>query len=290
MSPVKQQMEEKNLKENPYCKTCGKELPENADFCPACGETTHKVGITYVKHDKGGVRGGQVIAIIIGGFLILVSIPFLFGGGTLLGINGVLDQGNGYIGVDDVDFVTGTQMIVGKEFDIEDMVIDDHDGSPGWVWEPSVGDFVTFKITADSNDGKDVFIGIVEDNDAMMYLNDAEYDYITKFNMEDYRRDPYISYTRHSGDQLLSAPTELNIWVEEVSGPGRQTLTWSPEPGNYWLVLMNADGTQNVNVDTSLAVKIPILGNIGAGLLLGGIFAMAFGVAIVYFGAIKPRA
>jgi hypothetical protein len=285
---VKQIMDEHKIKENPYCKKCGKSLPDRADYCPACGETTHKTGITYVKHGNGGVRGGQVIAILIGGLLILVSVPILFAGGALLGVNGVLDQGGGYIGVDDIDFVTSTYAIVGKELDIEDVVIDG-DGPPGWVWEPTVGDFVTFKVSADSNEGKDVFIGIVEDDDAMMYLKDVEYDYLTEFNMDDYRRDPHIQYRRHSGGELTTLPTETDIWVAEVSGPGEQTLRWSPEPGNYWLVIMNEDGSPDVNVETGLAVKVPILGNIGGGLFLGGFVVFAMGVAIVYFGAIKPR-
>ena len=280
-------MDEIITKENPYCKTCGKDLPSNADFCPACGETTHKSGITYVKPNKGGIRGGQIIAIIMGGFLILISIPFLFGGGALLGVGGVFDQGDGYIGVDNVDLITSTQVIVAKELDIEDMVIDD---STRWNWNPSVGDFVTFKITADSNDGKDVFIGIVEDNHAMNYLKDVEYDYLTDFDVENYRHDPYIRYRRSSGDELTTLPTDVNIWEAEVSGPGLQTLRWSPEPGNYWLVIMNEDGSQDVNVETSMGAKVPIVGSIGRGMFLGGFVALAIGVAVVYYGAVKPRA
>ena len=280
-------MDEIITKENPYCKTCGKDLPSNADFCPACGETTHKSGITYVKPNKGGIRGGQIIAILMGGFLILISIPFLFGGGALLGVGGVFDQGDGYIGVDNVDLITSTQVIVAKELDIEDMVIDD---STRWNWNPSVGDFVTFKITADSNDGKDVFIGIVEDNHAMNYLKDVEYDYLTDFDVENYRHDPYIRYRRSSGDELTTLPTDVNIWEAEVSGPGLQTLKWSPEPGNYWLVIMNEDGSQDVNVETSMGAKVPIVGSIGRGMFLGGFVALAIGVAVVYYGAVKPRA
>ena len=283
-------MDEIITKENPYCKTCGKDLPSNADFCPACGETTHKSGITYVKPNKGGIRGGQIIAILMGGFLILISIPFLFGGGALLGVGGVFDQGGGYIGVDNVDLITSTQVIVAKELDIEDMVIDEIDDSTRWNWNPSVGDFVTFKITADSNDGKDVFIGIVEDNHAMNYLKDVEYDYLTDFDVENYRHDPYIRYRRSSGDELTTIPTDVNIWEAEVSGPGLQTLRWSPEPGNYWLVIMNEDGSQDVNVETSMGAKVPIVGSIGRGMFLGGFVALAIGVAVVYYGAVKPRA
>ncbi len=118
---VNRQMDEINQNEKPYCKTCGKELPNNADFCPACGETTHKSAITYVRRDRGGIRGGQIIAILVGGFLILVSLPVLFGGGALLGVSGVFDQGNGYLGINDIDLMTSTQVIVAKEMDIEDM-------------------------------------------------------------------------------------------------------------------------------------------------------------------------
>lgn len=283
-------MDEKRIEEKPFCKKCGNALPDNSDFCPACGETTHKTGITYVKHDKGGIRGGQVIAILLGGFLILVSIPVLFGGGALLGVGGVLDQGNGYIGIDDVDLRTSTQVIVAKELDIEDMVIDEIDHTTRWAWNPTVGDLITFRITADSNDGKDVFIGIIDEYQASSYLNDVEYDYLTDFNMEDYRKDPYIRYRRSPGDELTTAPTDVNVWEAEISGPGTQTLTWSPEPGNYWLVIMNEDGSPDVDVETSMAVKIPIIGNIGRGLFLGGFVTLAIGVAVVYYGAVKPRA
>ena len=283
-------MDEIITKENPYCKTCGKDLPSNADFCPACGETTHKSGITYVKPNKNGIRGGQIIAIIMGGFLILISIPILFGGGAMLGVGGVFNQGDGYIGIDNVDLITSTQVIVAKELDIEDMVIDEIDDSNRWNWNPTVGDFVTFKITADSNDGKDVFIGIVEDDHAMNYLKDVEYDYLTDFDVDDYCHDHHISYRRSTGDELTTLPTDVTIWEAEVSGSGMQTLKWSPEPGNYWLVIMNEDGSQDVNVETSMGVKVPIIGSIGRGMFLGGFVALAIGVAVVYYGAVKPRA
>lgn len=282
-------MDENIANENPYCKKCGNALPNNADYCPACGETTHKTGITYIKNDRGGMRGGQVVAILIGGFLILVSLPFLFGGSALLGVNGFLDQGNGYIGIDDFNLVTSTQVIVAKELDLEDMVIEDMDGPERWVWKPDVGDFVTFRVTADSNDNEDVFIGIVEADDATEFLRGVEYDYLTDLDVEDHRRDPFITYRRNPGDELTTLPADTDIWVVEVSGPGEQTLTWSPEPGNYWLVIMNEDGSPDVDVESSFAVKVPIIGSIGRGLFLGGVVALAVGVLIVYYGAVKPR-
>jgi hypothetical protein len=34
---------------------------------------------------------------------------------------------------------------------------------------------------------------------------------------------------------------------------------------------------------------VPILSSIGRGLFLGGLVSLAFGVAVIYFGAIKSR-
>jgi hypothetical protein len=282
-------MDQKITKENPYCKKCGNDLPSNADFCPACGETTHKSEISYIKPNKGGTSGGQVVAILLGGFLILIAIPFLAGGSALLGVNSILDQGSDYIGVDNVDMYTSTQVLVAKELDIRDLDIDNDDEIPRWVMENKLGDLVTIRISADSHDGKDVFIGIVEEADALEYLSGIEYDYINNFQMETYN-DPDISYRRHSGDEVTTLPTDLDIWVAETSGPGEQTLTWSPDTGNYWMVIMNEDASQEVDIETGFAVKVPIIGNIGGGLFFGGFVAMTLGVAIVYYGAIKPRA
>jgi ribosomal protein L37E len=280
-------MEESNEKEVVYCRKCGEEMSKNATFCPSCGTPKDRKEITYIKSRGSGIGFGNVVAIIVGGLFILVGISVLFAGGALMGVTGVLDQGGGFIGVDNVDIETNTQMLVAKELD---MMVDDFEGPPNWVWEPDIGDFVTIKIKADSDDDKNVFIGIVEEREAIEYLDTVEYDQISDFQMDDGRRSqPYIEYRYHPGDQLETAPIELDIWVSEVHGSGEQTLTWSPEAGRYWLVIMNQDGSPNVDVDVGFSVKIPILGNIGRGLFVGGLLVLGLGVAIIYFGVIKPR-
>jgi hypothetical protein len=204
-----------------------------------------------------------------------------------MGVTDYFDQGGGFIGVDNIDLATSTQMLVGKDMDIH---IDDVDGPPHWMWEPRVSDLVTIKIKAESNTGEDIFIGIVDVSDAYSVFGDVAYDQITEYSADDVRgRYPYIEYRYHPGSVITVSPTELDIWVAEVSGSGEQTLTWSPDIGNYWVVIMNEDGSANVDVEAGVAVKIPILGSIGRGLFVGGLVLLSFGVAIVYFGAIRPR-
>lgn len=281
-------MEESNSNEKKdYCKKCGSIMPENADFCESCGAPRRQSEITYVKSRGTGHNGWKAVAIIMGGLIILTSIPFLFGGGALMGVTEWLDQGGGYIGVDNVDLSTSTQVLVGKELDI---YMSEMDYPSHWMWEPDLGDLVTVKIKAESNNGEAIFIGIADAEDAYAVFGDAAYDQVTKFRMEDFRdKYPYVEYRYHSGHALNVTPADLDIWVTEISGVGEQTLTWSPESGNYWLIIMNADGSANVDIQTGVGAKVPILGNIGRGLFVGGLVLLAVGVAIVYFGAIKPR-
>lgn len=279
-------MESSNEKKN-YCNKCGSEMPQNADFCENCGAQKEYKEITYVKSRGSGNSFGKVVAILAGGFFIMIAIPILFSGGALMGISDVFDQGGGFIGVDNIDFETSTQMLVAKELDV---YIDDFDGPPHWMWEPSIEDLVTFKVKAESNTGDNVFIGIVEAGDAYAVFGDVAYDQINQFVMEDVRgHSPYIEYRYHPGEVLNMTPADLDIWVTSVSGSGEQSLTWSPEIGHFWLVIMNEDASANVDIEAGVAAKIPILSNIGSGLFVGGLVLLGIGVAIVYFGAIKPR-
>lgn len=280
-------MEESNSNEKKdYCAKCGSIIPTGADFCESCGAPKRHGDITYVKSQGGVSNGWKAVAIIIGSLMIMGSIPFLFGGGALMGITDFFDQGGGYIGIDNIDLSTDTQFLIGKEMDI---YMDELDGPSHWMWEPDFEDIVTLKIKAESNHGESVFIGIIEADDASELFSNAAYDQVTDFRMEDFRDEPYIDYRYHAGQALNITPTDLDIWVAEVSGAGEQTLTWVPESGNFWLVIMNMDGSADVDVEIGAGAKVPILDNIGRGLFVGGLVLLAAGVAIVYFGAIKPR-
>jgi hypothetical protein len=287
-------MENSDEKNMIYCRKCGSTMPRYAEFCRSCGTSREVKEIKYVKVRGRGDGLGRAIAIIFGGLFILIAVPILFSGGALMGITDMFDQGGGYIGIDSVNFQTTTQLLVAKEMDIH---IDDWDSTNNWrrfpgsaaIWEPDIGDIVTIKIKADSNTGDDIFIGIIRDSDAYRIFGDVAYDQITDFEIEELGRYPHIEYRYHSGEQLTIAPTDIDVWVAQVSGSGEQTLEWSPDLGSYWLVIMNKDASANVNVETGFAVRMPILGIIGKGLFVGGLVLLAFGVVIVYFGAIRPR-
>lgn len=281
-------MENSNEKKDTiFCRNCGNEISKYASFCESCGTLVMNHEIRYVRPRGTGNNLGKAVAILLGGFFILISIPILFAGGALMGVSDVFNQGEGYIGIQDIQFQTSTQALIFKELDI---YFDEYDIPPDWLWKPDFSDWATLRIKADSNNDDNVFIGIIEADDANAVFSDVAYDQVVEFRMDRLRnRDPHIRYRYHSGDPLEIPPTEIDVWVASVSGSGEQTLTWSPEAGNFWFIIMNEDGSSSIGVDTGVAVKIPILDNIGRALFFGGIVLLGLGVVIIYFGVIRPR-
>jgi hypothetical protein len=66
-------------------------------------------------------------------------------------------------------------------------------------------------------------------------------------------------------------------------------VTWTPSTGEYWVVIMNADGSKGVDANVQVGVRVTILSWIGGGLLIGGLFVAMIGVVVIYFGAIRRR-
>jgi len=270
-----------------YCKKCGGELEEGAEFCPGCGASLVERNVTYRKQSTGGWDAGRVIAVVFGGFMILVGLPLALAGTALMGVTSTMDDGAGYIGVRGFDFETATQALVFREMHVEDIVIERVQSPMTRYWTPRPGDFIKMKFTLESNNGKEVFVGIVEEADVLGYLGSSRYESVTEFRMRDpLDRQPYIGYRLHGGDEITVSPMSLSIWEASAAGDD-VTLEWEPEGGRYWVVIMNTDLSPGVDVDAGLGVRVPFLSFIGKGILVGGVVCLAVGVLIVYVGVVR---
>ena len=269
-----------------YCKKCGRELEEGATFCPGCGTSLVDGNLTYRKQGSKGWDAGRVIAVVLGGLMIVVGLPLAFAGTALMGVTSAMDDGSGYIGVRGFDFETDTQALVFKEMHVEDLVIDRIDGVIVRRWAPMPLDFLKMKFTFESNNGKEVFVGIIDEAHALSYLGASRYETVTEFKMESIDGNPFIAYQVHGGEVITVNPQSINVW--EAYETGRDVnLEWEPEGGDYWVVIMNADLTSGVDVDSGVGVRMPFLSFIGQGILLGGIVCLAIGGVIVYVGAVR---
>jgi len=270
-----------------YCKKCGRELEDGAEFCPSCGASQVEGNITYVKQGSGEWGAGRVIVVILGGFMILVGLPLAFAGTALIGVTSTLDDGSGYLGVRGLDFETGTQALVFKEMHVEDIVIDRIEGQGTRYWTPDPSDFLKMKLTFESNNGKEVFVGILDDAQALSYLGAAEYEMVNDFRMDDpLDDDPYVAYRLHSGDEIVVDPQSIGGWEAYAVGDDI-TLEWEAEEGDFWVVIMNTDLSPGVDVESGVGVKTPFLSFIGKGILLGGVACLVIGGLIIYAGVVR---
>jgi hypothetical protein len=233
---------------------------------------------------------GKIILLIVGILFLLASIPLLFGGGGLLWVNAVLTDDNGFISTERGRLQSDSYAMATESFDID---IDRDDINRGWHWgwgwyaDWDLGDLVTFKVEGKNNDTSEgIFIGVARESDLMSYLRNVEYDEITNISIHPDGLD--VDYINHSGNSSPEVPTSQTFWVEAAYGTGIQTLEWELEKGTYSLVLMNEDGSINVDVDVAVGVKIPWLFGVGLGMVIGGTVALILGILMVIF-ALRGR-
>ncbi|HEU4354687.1 MAG TPA: hypothetical protein VFT27_03785 [Actinomycetota bacterium] len=199
------------------------------------------------------VRVGMLIGGIILGFIALV---FLAGGVVLLWAYSSQRDADGYYAFDPEAF-----RAPGYAITSEDLYL----GAPN-EWFPE--DLATVRISAGSD--TESFIGIGRTADVGGYLLGVPYSVV-----RDVEGNPFkVTYRQVPGDAVPDPPTDQDFWVATDSGAGTQSLTWDLGAGNYTVVLMNADGSQGIDVQLSAGIKVdavlPIMiGMLVVGLLLG---------------------
>ena len=273
----------------PYCERCGNEIDEDAAFCSHCGTPVKAPDIVYRRPRGPKWNVGRILAVFFGGLMILVSLGLLVGGGAVIWVQSTFSDSEGFLISREVRLQSDSFAMVLHEVDVNiDVDI------PANVWTPKPGDFVTVKLVGRSNDpSKEVFMGIARDTDASGYLKSVEYDRVNidpSWDDKSWRGVWFsVSQSNHPGVAPSQAPTSLTFWEASATGSGTQTLLWDPDAGSFWVVVMNADGSADVDLDMQLGVKIPILSTIGSGLLAGGFITLAVGGLIIYYGAFRPR-
>lgn len=267
-----------------YCKKCGAELGEGENFCSACG--TPVTEPARQKEAKvGRSDGARILLLIFGGITLLVAFGLLIGGGALLWVNTSVVDAEDFLTTESYHLVRDSYAIV-----FQDMHIDVGEVTGTWgVWKPSPSDLVTIKLTCLSNDpSKSIFLGIAEASDVESYLYDVYYDEITRFSISS-SRSLSVEFQTHPGDSVTSDPASQTFWTVSEYGVGTQTLEWSPEAGNYRIVLMNEEGSAAIDLNIAFGAKIPLLSTIASALLAGGVIAILIGGVIVYLGVRRKK-
>ena len=186
---------------------------------------------------------------------------------------------------DDEGYYTTKTLHIDKEdsYAIVSVPADIHLGSV-WVWDWS--DLVSFKVEgSNDNSSKDIFIGVAQESDINGYLQNVSYDEVIGFDINPDK----LEYRHHSGNLTPVAPINETFWKYSANGSGTQTLYWELETGRWVFAVMNADGSQDVDVSVRVGAKVPWLFPTGLGLLIGGIVVLTAGPLMIFMAVRRPR-
>jgi hypothetical protein len=268
-----------------YCSKCGAEMADDAAFCAKCGTPVQATGAAgtqrIVYRQETSWHIGRIFAIIFGGLMLLVAFGLLMGGGAILVTQSAVSDQGGYM-------MTGSVPLKVNSFAIVQSGINIH-MDVGWMMNPPSQNIVSIKISATSNSGKPVFIGIATQQYAQGYLNNVGIDKLLTYDWVPNRMGGTgtPTYQTIPGGAPSSAPTTQVFWLAQASGTGTQTVTWTPTSGEYWVVIMNADGSSVVDENVQVGAHVAILSWVGWGLLFAGLMVGLAGFAVLYLGAFR---
>ena len=225
------------------------------------------------------MKPARIVSLVIGSLLALIGFGLLAGGGILGWALATQRDDAGYFTTSDQQFATESYALTSDKIDL---------GDPG---PDGFGDWAnaTVRVSVDSADGGDVFVGIARDADVESYLMGVPHDDITTTSR--FGRSAEADYRRENvgGTSKPGAPATQTFWVAQASGVGTQEITWNVEGGSWEIVVMNADGTRNVTADVQFGGQVDHLVLSAIALAMGGIVLLAGGAALIVVGVARPH-
>ena len=219
---------------------------------------------------------GRVIALVAGCLIALWSLGLGVGGVTLLVIDQAGRDADGFLMSDEVDLESARYAVVSDDAEFE---ID-----PAWQWVPNdvLG---RVRLSAVSDNGQPVFVGVGPVEDVRAYLDGVAYDELV--SIDGFDRD--TTYRPHTGGEPGTAPADSDVWIAASAGPGRQNVDWELTDGTWVAVVMNADGSAGVDAEVSVGATAPALTAVAVVLLVLAVGGLLVAALIITLTLREPR-
>jgi hypothetical protein len=216
---------------------------------------------------------GRVAAIVTGALAGLVAFGLVVAGAVLLYGNAQKDH-DGYVSTKSHTFHTKTYAIATDDLDVDT-------DAPGWVMDGSA--LGKIRVKATSRAGTPVFVGVAPTKAVHAYLRGTGHATLSDVEYPDF----HATYDTHAG-RRPAPPVAQRFWSASTNGAGKQTLDWKVRDGNWSVVVMNADGSANVDARVSAGASAPWLATAGWATLGGGVLMMLVAGGLLYVGARRP--
>lgn len=208
---------------------------------------------------------------VIGLAGVLIALPLLFVGGSFFWADTALTDANGFVNSRVMEIEVDGFALVAGPTEIEDL--QEIPDSPVELGEIAALRFQAEHLEAD----KGIFIGVAPTDALDQYLGGVPYA-VFENATED---EMFLSYRMNSSGETLSAPVEQEFWISSTSGVGLQELEWELVEGDVSFVVMNEDASDGVVIEAVAGIRIPMIGPVGVGLLVGGSVTLALGAILI---------
>jgi len=202
---------------------------------------------------------------VLGSLLALLATGLLIGAGALLWFSGTHRTADGFYTTATVETSTDTYALTSTQLDL---------GAIRNDWLPADW-LATIQVNATPTGDVPVFIGIGPESELRAYLDGVAHAEVTRIS------DREVTYQAREGEAPPALPSEQEFWAASTEGIGSQSLIWDIEPGQWTMLIMNADAAPDVSVALSAGARTPWLMIVTVGLLIAGLVCAGVAVFIV---------
>ena len=204
---------------------------------------------------------------MVGAVLAMTASGLLVGGFGTLWADRVARDADGYLISPVRTLSTGQYAVASEQIKMN---------TPDVSWALPDRWLGTVRLEATSTGAQGpLFVGVAPTADVSSYLSSVGYATVVNLTART------TTYREHAGGAPATPPGEASFWAASVSGTGTQALSWKPQPGDWTLVVMNADGSQGVAVNAAIAATLPVLGWLWVVLVVSGLVLLAIGVLVI---------
>ncbi|HZT64596.1 MAG TPA: DUF4389 domain-containing protein [Acidimicrobiales bacterium] len=217
------------------------------------------------------MRTGKVAAVVFGALGLLVGVGGMAAGGVAVWAHSTQRDASGF-------YVSPIQRLSTSGYAITAVV--DFGGQPNRRDQVLARFVDTVRVQASSVNGAQVFIGIAPTAEVNLFLAGVPYDQVKSIDL-----GPLTARTEAvPGIRAATVPATWEHWTASTGGTGGQSLTWDTHSGSWSVVIMNADASRGVLVDSTMAAKTGLLLPAGVGLLVFGVLSLIGGGLLMAFG------
>jgi hypothetical protein len=214
---------------------------------------------------------GRVLSVIVAALAGLLAIGAIGAGGTGIVLDQTQRDSSGYLMTSTKAYSTSAYALVSGSY------------QAGTSKDLFLARDLLGTVRVRVSSARPVFVGIGRESAVNTYLGSVAHAQGDAFGM---RNSEFRDYP---GAAPAAPPTAQRFWSATTVGTGRGTLTWTPQDGNWRVVVMNADGSAGVTADVSVGARFPDLLTVAIAVLGAGVLLLLISGGAIYVAAGRNR-